>query len=163
MKYYFLGIIFLFHISIIAEENPFQIEEDFQAIDRADDSLFSTMKNELIKAEVVPESVLIDFKKRTIIKKEVKSIIHPPLHKKNIHKKINNRKRIEKKVKLLHKKSVYKNREKRRKLKLLKKQERLRKYYERNIANIDLVKEKQMKKEKLNRDYHKAVKDVDTF
>ena len=158
MKYYFVSIFFLFHVATLAEDNPFHIKEDFQAIDRADDSLFSTMKSELIKAEVVPESVMIDFKKRRMIKKELQLTINPPLHKKNLHKK-----KIEKKVKLLHKKTVYKNREKRRKLRLLKKQERLRKYYEKNIANIDLVKEKKMKKEKLNRDYHKAVKDVDTF
>jgi len=176
LKYFFVSTVFLLHGVLFADQNPFDIREDFQAIDKADNTLFSTMQNELDKAEVVPESVMIDFKKNTIIKHDINLTIPSPAkkqytilpRKKNLDKTLNENVKKEKKIKLLNKEKIQylenkKKRRKRKKIRILKKKNKVQSYYEKQIANIDLLKEKRIKQEKLDQKYRKAVEEVNTY
>ena len=155
-------ILILGQIYVCAEENPFNLKKEFRIIEIKEKKLFSSMQKELQKADITPIVSAIDLQNKNNSETE----------KKSAHTHISNKpyllpaaythipvRGIEKKhstKRVIVIKTPYK-REKKRKPKVKKYSHQ---WIEENIAPIDLNKEKRLKEKRLEKEYHRAVREV---
>jgi hypothetical protein len=157
----------------LAEENPFHLKEEFTVMDKIEENLFSTMKKELIKDAVCPTKVTIDFKERgetSSVSIDKRLTLQPSpspakAQKEKLIKieKVNN---IQKKYDLeagkIKKQAMDRAlaAQKKREVQRLRKSMSLENWTQDKVVDIDLIKERKLYQQKLEREYKKAILEV---
>lgn len=171
MKYYIIGLLFFLQVLAFSENNPFSLQKNFTAIDKAEYTMFASLEYELKKAEVVPRIPIVNLKDLQIGLPEDQGLMNS-LYKTNVSlfsKIIRNLNSINNSLKIKEKDEDYFLKKCEKEAcehfnltlnKTIRTKESEMSWLKKNIVKIDLEEEKHLKKLHLQKLYEDAVLEV---